>query len=181
MALGNYIILRASGGGSIKRLLVNGLALIGAVTVVGLLTGAVIRQLAGHHHVVVTGADNRPLSNVPVFLYRGSMAIERYVSDSTGALEFPLVTREFQRAVWLICAPGAIPMVGTREQSQAGPTTYGYTPLADSTWGWYRSSGWRGPIPRECPRRTDSLGWRHPVSSGKSKDAITYSEPIWSR
>ncbi len=164
-----------------KRLLVTGLALIGALTVIGLLTGAVVRQLAGGNHVVVTGANNRPLPNVPIFLDRGSMAIERYVSDSTGALKFPLSRQEFQRAVWLICAPGAIPMVGTREGSQAGPTTYGHTPLADSTWGWYRANGWRGPIPRECPHGTDSLGWRYPASSGRSKDAITYSEPVWSR
>lgn len=164
-----------------RRFLVTGLALIGALTVMGWLTGAMVQQLAGRHHVVVNGADHRPLPNVPTFLDRGSTAIERYVSDSTGALEFPLSTQELRRAVWLICAPGAMPMVGTRGESQAGPTTYEYTPLADSTWGWYRANGWRGPIPRECPRGTDSLGWRYPPSSGKSKYAITYSEPVWSR
>jgi hypothetical protein len=164
-----------------KRLLVNGLALIGALTVTALLAGAALRQLTGPNHVVVTGADSRPLPSVPVFLDRGSMAIERYVSDSNGAVEFPLRAQELERSVWLICAPGGIPMVGRRERSQAGPTTYGYTPLPDSTWGWYRANGWRGPIPRECPRGTDSLGWRYPPSSGKSKDAITYSEPIWPR
>jgi len=71
-------------------------------------------------------------------------------------------------------------MVGMRRLAQAGPTTYGYTPLQDSTWVSYRANGWRGPIPRECPRGTDSVGWRYPASSGKPKDAITYTEPHWS-
>ena len=164
-----------------KRLLVRMLALIGAITIVGLLSGAVVRRLVGNGHVVVTGPENQPLPNVPIFLDRGSTAIERYVSDSAGALEFPLSTVELQRAVWLICAPGAIPMVGSRDPSQAGPTTYGYTRLVDATWGWYRTNGWRGPIPRECPHGTDSLGWRYPASSGKSRESISFSEPIWPR
>jgi hypothetical protein len=164
-----------------KRLFVNGLAVIGALTVLGLLSGVVVRIVAGDGHVVVTGPDERPLPNVPIFLDRGSMAIERYVSDSAGALEFPLTARELQRAVWLICAPGAIPMVGMREPRQAGPTTYGYARQSVSTQVWYRAHGWRGPIPRECPPVTDSIGWRYPASSGKHKDAMTYTEPIWPR
>ena len=164
-----------------KRMIVNGLALIGALTLVGLLSGALIRGLVGHDHVVVMGPDDRPMPNVPVFLDRGSAAIERYVSDSSGALRFPMSADELQQAVWLICAPGGIPMVGRRDPSQAGPTSYGYTRLPDTSWGWYRASGWRGPIPRECPRGTDSIGWRYPASSGKSKDAITFTEPVWPR
>lgn len=165
----------------VKRLLVNGLAVIGALTVASLLTGAVIRQLVGRSHAVVTGPDQRPLPDVPIFLDRGGAEIERYVSDSAGAVEFPLSTSELQRAMWLICAPGAIPMVGRRDPSQAGPTTYGYTPLAGSTWGWYRAHGWRGPIPRECPRGTDSMGWRFRPAGGTARDAFSFSEPLWSR
>jgi hypothetical protein len=164
-----------------KRILVNALAVIGAFTVVGMLLRVIITAAAGRDHVVVTGPDDKPLAHVPVFLDRGSMAIERFETDSSGRLRFDLSGRELEHAAWLICAPGAIPMVGMREDAQAGPTTYGYTRLSDSTYGWYRARGWRGPIPRECPQGTDSLGWRYPAWSGKAKDAITYTEPVWTR
>ena len=163
-----------------KRLIINLLAVIGTLAVVGTLTGAALRALAGPDHVIVLGAKGKPLPNAPVFLDRGSMAIERYVTDSAGRLRFELTTGELRRATWLVCAPGAIPMVGTRDDDQAGPTTYSFTALHDSSWGWYRANGWRGPIPRECPRGTDSLGWRYPASSGKPKEAITFTEPTWS-
>ncbi len=88
---------------------------------------------AGRAHVVVHDREDQPFVNVPVFLDRGTMAIERYTTDSAGTVQFPLQGHEVQRAVWLICAHGAIPMVGMRRLLQAGPTTYGYTPLQDST------------------------------------------------
>jgi hypothetical protein len=162
-----------------RRLLMNVLALIGGLTVVAALARAGLEFAVSSSHVIVTDRNSKPLANVPVFLDRGTMAIERYTTDSTGALKFPIQGEEVQHAVWLICAPGAIPMVGMRDVVQSGPTTYGYTPLQDSTWGWYRANGWRGPIPRECPRGVDSIGWRYPASSGKPRDAITFTEPKW--
>ncbi|MDQ3515338.1 MAG: hypothetical protein M3403_00990 [Gemmatimonadota bacterium] len=116
-----------------RRLLMNVLAVIGALTVVTLLAGAVLRLASGRAHVVVHDREDQPFVNVPVFLDRGTMAIERYTTDSAGTVQFPLQGHEVQRAVWLICAHGAIPMVGMRRLAQAGPTTYGYTPLQDST------------------------------------------------
>jgi len=118
-----------------KRLIINLLAVIGTLAVVGTLTGAALRALAGPDHVIVLGAKGKPLPNAPVFLDRGSMAIERYVTDSAGRLRFELTTGELRRATWLVCAPGAIPMVGTRDDDQAGPTTYSFTALHDSSWG----------------------------------------------
>ena len=164
-----------------KRILVNGLPVIGAFAVVGMLLGVIIQTAVGHDQVVVTGPDDQPLAHVPVFLDRGSMAIERFETDVAGRLRFDLSGRELARATWLICAPGAIPMVGMRDGVQAGPTTYGYTRLSDSTYGWYRAQGWRGPIPRECPAGTDRLGWRYPAWSGKPKEAISFTEPVWTR
>ena len=168
------------GVSTMRRFAVNALATVGALTIVGLLTGLVARAMAGSEIGVVTGPDRKPLPRVPVFLDRGTSAIERYVTDGRGEFTFPLEARELRRAVWLICVRGAIPMVGRRD-GLAGPTRYLYTPLADSTWGFYRANGWRGPIPRECPRGTDTIGWRYPASAGMPKDAVTATEPVWPR
>lgn len=162
-----------------RRVIIYVLAAVGMFTLVSAVVGLGMRQLAGRATGVVLGLDERPLAQVPVFLDRGSVAIERFVTDSDGAFTLALAPGETRSAVWLICAPGAIPMVGRRGEHQYGPTTYGYTQRRDSTWGSYRANGWRGPIPRECPRGTDTLGWRYPPTAGKSKDAITTAEPDW--
>ncbi len=164
-----------------RRPIVNALALIGALTLLTAVTGFVIRRLAGEGTGIVLGPDDKPLAHVSVFLDRGGSAIERYVTDTAGAYSLPLTRTELRRAVWLICAPGGIPMVGQRGENQAGPATYGFTHLPDSTWHFYRSSGWRGPIPRECPRGTDTVGWRYPASAGKPESAFTATEPDWSK
>lgn len=162
-----------------KRLVINALAVIGGLTLLGAASGFVIRRVANKTTGIVLGPDDKPLSRVPVFLDRGGWAIERYVTDDAGAFALPIESREVRRAIWLICAPGGIPMVGDRDEGQIGATTYGYTRLADSTWGFYRARGWRGPIPRECPTGTDTVGWRYPSSAGKPKDAFTTTEPEW--
>jgi hypothetical protein len=164
-----------------RRLPITALAVVGTIVLLGLGARLVISWIAGSGFGIVEGSNRKPLAHVPVFLDRGGSAIERYVTDNAGAFTFPLEPREIQHAVWLICAPGTIPMVGSREPDQAGPTTYGVTPMADSTWGSYRASGWRGPIPRECPTGTDTIGWRYPPSAGKGKGAFTTIEPEWPR
>lgn len=162
-----------------RRFLVNGLAVVGVLTLFGIATSFVIRNVAGDGTGIVLGADQKPLAAVPVFLDRGGMAIERVVTDSAGRFQFQLEPREWRRAVWLICAPGAIPMIGSRDDGEAGPTSYGYTALTGSTFNWYRANGWRGPIPRACPNGTDSLGRRYPSSAGLPRDAISPVEPQW--
>jgi len=163
-----------------RRVLVTALAVIGALTLVNIAIGLAIRQVAGKSTGIVNGSDRKPLPRVPVFLDRGGSAIERFVTDSAGAFTFPLTRHEFRSAVWLICPPGGIPMVDRRDETQAGPTTYEYTRLPDSTWG-FRAEGWRGPIPRECPKGTDTIGWRYPASAVKSKGVFTATEPEWSK
>lgn len=162
-----------------RRLIVNCLAIVGALVCVAVISGFVLKLAVGGDHVVVQDTGGSPLTKVPVFLDRGSSAIERYVTDAKGSIRFPLSDPELARAVWLLCAPGAIPMVGRRDLETAGPITYSVTALGDSTWGWYRANGWRGPIPRECPRGTDSMGWRPPPSAGQSKYAFSATEPVW--
>jgi hypothetical protein len=88
--------------------------------------------------------------------------------------------------VWLICVPGAVPIVGKPERDEftrVGTTlhSYDYSPGQDSVWRFYRASGWSGPIPRECPRGVDSVGWRYPASSGQQWGAYTTVEPDWTR
>ena len=163
-----------------RRVLINILAVIGALNVLGAMTAFAYRRLSdGGAAGVVLGPDERPLAAVPVFLDRGSSAIERFVTDAEGRFRLPLEERELRRATLLICAPGGIPMVDRRDPSQVGPTHYGYSALGDSTWGFYRASGWRGPVPRECPAGTDSMGWRYPASAGKHPAAFTTQEPDW--
>jgi hypothetical protein len=164
-----------------RRLLINTLAVIGAITLLGAVAGFVIDRIARPTTGIVLGSDDKPLAHVPVFLDRGGVAIERFVTDSAGVFALPLEPREIRRALWLICAPGAIPMVGDRDERQVGPTTYQYGRLSDSTWNAYRAFGWRGPIPRECPKGTDSVGWRYPPSAGKAKYDFTTTEPEWPR
>ena len=161
------------------RFITNALAVIGALVVSSAGFSVVMRQVLGKSTGIVRGPDDKPLARVPVFLDRGSSAIARYVTDSAGEFTLPLEHHELSRATWLICAPNGIPMVGSRDENQIGPTTYGYAKLNDSTWDAYRAFGWRGPIPRECPRGTDAMGWRYPPSAGKGKYAITMTEPEW--
>jgi hypothetical protein len=164
-----------------RRILINTLAVIGALTVLGAVTGFIIRRVANTATGIVLGPDRKPLARVPVFLDRGSLAIERYLTDDRGAFAFHLEPHEIRRSMWLICAPHGIPSVDSRGDGQIGPTTYFYTRWADNTWGFYRATGWRGPIPRECPSGTDTVGWRYPPSAGKLKDAFTTTEPEWPR
>lgn len=163
-----------------RRTIVHALAALGAL---GLLFGVLgfVSPFLGWTDatIVVVGEDDESVAGVPVFLDRGHLAIERYTTDAEGRLRLPLERDEYRRAVWLICSPGAIPMIGDRGPGQYGPTTYGVSPLRDSTLVLYRARGWRGPIPRECPQATDTMGWRYPPSAGMNPHAFTTTEPVW--
>ena len=63
----------------------------------------------------VRDPNGRALAGMSVFLDRGTNLVERYETDSAGSFRLPLFAREPHRAVWLVCAPGAIPMVGKPE------------------------------------------------------------------
>ena len=134
----------------------------------------------------IRGADERALVGVSVFLDRGDNLIERYETDSAGGFKFPLWVRTPHRATWLICPAGANPIIGIPEYdefSRVGHTlhTYQATDSRDSVYGFYRQSGWSGPIPRECPPSRDVQGWRYPASAGKDWGAYSESEPDWRR
>lgn len=162
-----------------RRYVINALAILGGWVVFTLLEKLVLQRTLGSALAIVQDSTNTPLAGVPVFLDRGNGAIERYLTDSTGVVPFSLEPAEYQRALWLICARGTIPMVGSRGPDLIGPAWYGVGAMRDSTFGFYRAKGWRGPIPRECPRGTDSVGWRYPPSAGKGPYAFTTTEPEW--
>ncbi|MCR4341235.1 MAG: hypothetical protein NUW01_15265 [Gemmatimonadaceae bacterium] len=173
-------------GARLKAFTFRALAVIGALTLLLWGGGAAARYLTRSGPMgVVRGEGEVPVAGLPVFLDRGGSAIERYVTDSAGRFFLPLEEREFRRAVWLICAPGQIPMVGSRSPGLIGPSTYGLTPYPEGPegkgWSFYRGFGWRGPIPRECPPGRDSMGWRYPASAGKDPNAFTLVEPEWDR
>jgi hypothetical protein len=165
----------------------NVLALIGAAFLLVSSAGWVARRAAPEAIVgYVRETDGRRIRGLSVFLDRGTNLVERYVTDSAGMFTLPLFAHEPHRAVWLICVPGALPIVGrpARDEFTRGGTTvhsYDYTPALDSVWRAYRTSGWSGPIPRECPRGVDSAGWRYPASTGKHWGTYTTVEPDWAR
>ena len=165
----------------IRLFIVGALAVVGALGLIGSLVRFTMVKLDALPANVVIGPDGKPMAGVPVFLDRGGDGIERYVTDSAGAFSFALSDAENHYAVWLICARGGMPMVIRRNEDSRESYVYHYTKTSDSTFNSYKAFGWRGPIPRECPKATDSMGWRYPASAGKPKDAITFTEPDWSK
>lgn len=166
----------------IPRGVVNVLAVVGGLTLLSSAAGFVLSRYAdGTGTGVVLGPGNKPLAGAPVFLDRGSSAIERYVTDAQGRFALPVEKHEWPRAQWLICAPGGIPMVDQVGGTgiKLGPTTYGFTPQKPGEGAFIRSYGWHGPVPRECPRASDSTGWRYPASAGKHPSAFSLLEPDW--
>lgn len=159
--------------------------LLAAVGTLSLLVGVIGWVWKPSGYVMVHGnvvdAREHPLPRLSIYLDRGTNLIERYESDSAGRFELPLFPREPYRATWLICAPGAIPMVGKPDVANMGNAyfTYQATALPDSVWRFYRSSGWSGPIPRECPLGVGEAGWRYPASAGKDWGAVSATEPDW--
>lgn len=169
-----------------KHHAINLLAIIGAAAIAVTAGGwATHRSLAVVMvHGRATTYDHRPVVGAAVFLDRGANTIERYTTDSLGQFHLPLFPREPHRATWLICAPGLQEFVGKPELDHVTNLpfyTYELSPRQVSTHGWYRASGWKGPIPRECPQITDTMVWRYPASAGKGYGASTLDEPDWKR
>src|SRR5258706_6523899 len=95
-----------------RRSLINLLAIVGSLALVGSLAGFVLHHYAGASASgIVLGPDNKPAVGAPVFLDRGTGAIERYLTDSQGRFSLPVEGRDLRRAKWLICVPGGVPMV----------------------------------------------------------------------
>lgn len=130
--------------------MVRTLAGIGGMTLLGQLLFLVMHPFFDSAIGTVEGPGGGPAVGAPVFLDRGHGTIERYVTDSAGRFTFALETHEIRWAQWLLCVPGGIPMVGSRDFQQLGPTHYGYTAQEPGRPAEVRAFGWRGPIPREC-------------------------------
>ena len=166
-----------------RRFLIGVLAVVGGLTILGSVVGFVLHRYVGDGSTtgLVLGPDGNAAVGAPVFLDRGTSAIERFVTDSQGRFSLPLEEREIRRAKWLICVPGGIPMVRHADGDgfQIGPSTHGFTPHTAGSPVFIRSYGWLGPVPRECPRPTDSAGWRFPPGTGHRPDAFTITEPDW--
>jgi hypothetical protein len=170
-------------GYALNRMLVSGglglgLALTGALSVFGSLAQFVIARVGEHTAVIeVEGPGGGPAVGAPVFLDRGDAIIERYITDSTGHLHLPLQRREYSGARYLICVPGGIPMVGRRDETQVGVSTYQYTASNPRAPWNLHAYGWRGPTPRECPATDPKFYWRPPNGE---KWAVVSEEPNWS-
>jgi hypothetical protein len=168
-----------------RRNLINALAVIGAITVLGSLAGFVLRRYAdGTAKGIVLGQDHKPLVGAPVFLDRGRGAIERYETDSQGRFTLPVQGEELHRAKWLICVPGGIPLVdytGDPYDIKIGPTTYSFTRHPTGKPAFICVYGWLGPVPHECPPALDSVVWRYPPAAGKDPGAGSYTEPDWNQ
>ena len=163
------------------RRIVNLLAVVGALSLLGIIGGLMPRWAHDGATGIVLGPTRGPAGQIPVFLDRGNGFIERFVTDSQGRFTLPLSFEEQVRAVWLICAPGGIPVVGRRRRHQIGPTTHGYTPLpVGADWN-VRARGWGGPIPGECAGVDSVYRWRYPTESGKPPYAATREEPDWAK
>ena len=161
-----------------KRIVVNCLAFIGALALYNVGVGQLIRWSYDGATGVVMGPDDRPAANVPVFLDARNGYIERFLTDSAGRFTLPVEYENVERAVWMICVPGGIPMVGRRSRNLIGPTTYGYTALPPGELWSARNRGWSGPIPRGCAADS-TYRWRLPPGVGNHPYASTRVEPDW--
>jgi hypothetical protein len=162
-----------------RRALINVLAVIGGLAVLASTFDFVVRR-TGYDDVtgVVRGPGANHVAGIPVFLDRGQGDIQRFVTDAEGRFHLPVERREIRRAMWLICVPGGVPMVGHREDNQIGPTTYEFTRQPAGQLGHVRPYGWAGPIPRECAADSTWI-WRYPQGSGRSPGEASYTEPDW--
>jgi hypothetical protein len=121
----------------------------------------------------------RPPSAYP-FLDRG-FVIERYLSDIAGHFRLPLARHERSHAVWLICAPASLPMVGLDRGAIRSHVTYGLNrrDVRPGDRVDVRSFGWSAPIPRECTIADTTTRWRGPVDSANASVPMTPFEPAW--
>ena len=158
-----------------RRFVINSLAVVGALTVLGGLAGFVARTVQRDVFGTVVNANGQPLSDVAVFVDRGHATIEHFVTDAHGQIRLPLPDRDLLSAVWLICVPGAVPIIDRQDPHERRSVTYSFSRLSGSTYDVYRAEGWRGPIPRECPAsKEEPYLWAYP-----GVGTVYYTEPIW--
>lgn len=124
-----------------KRIVVNLLAFIGALALSHVGVGQLTRWSYDGATGIVMGPGDQPAADVPVFLDPRNGFIERFLTDSAGRFTLPVDYENVERAVWMICVPGGVPMVGRRSRNSIGPTRYGYTALPPGELWPVRSRG----------------------------------------
>jgi hypothetical protein len=158
-----------------RRFAINALAAIGALTLLGVLAGFITRAVRQDVFGTVLDANQRPFANAPVFLDRGHRTLEYFVTDSRGRVRLPLSDRALPSAVWLICVPGAVPIIDHQDPHDRTAVTYQFSRLSLPTYSEYRAWGWRGPIPRECPAsEREPYLWVYP-----GVGTVYEQEPEW--
>ena len=163
----------------VRRMTVQFLALYGAWVVTGQALNAFMRWRYPGANGSVVRSDGSPIRGVGVFLDRGSGSLERYETDSLGRFHLPISELERRHAQWLMCAPGMSPIIGNERELQLGSTRYGSGTFVADFPQSIRSSGWRGPYPRECPGTPDETTWRLPRWMHRSRSAVSLVEPQW--
>lgn len=161
-----------------RRTVVNVLAVVGALTLLGAIAAFVPKWAYSGATGIVMGPGDAPAVGAPVFLDRGDGVIERFLTDSSGRFTLPVEYDEVERTTFLICVPGGIPHVGTRGRHAIGAARFAYTPQAsDRPWP-ARRFGWSGPIPRGC-NADSAYYWRLPPAAGAEPMAVSVIEPEW--
>ena len=129
---------------------------------------------------IVLAENGQGMRDVPVFIDGGRGQIERVLTDSTGHFLVGLQPDEMQHGVYVVCPAGGAPMVGYADVNSLGPVTYHYTPMPPRFPTAMRASGWRGPIPRECPVAMDSAyTWKAPQWMHLDPHIGLPQEPNW--
>lgn len=156
------------------------LAIVGALTLLSIGATSLADRFGDAAATgTVENEDGTPAVHVPVFLDRG--IIERYITDSAGNFRLPLSRHTLRPAVWLICAPKALPMVGHDRPGIWGGTTYTLNSrdVNPGTKVTVRGFGWSAPIPRECTLADSTTYWRGPVDSANAPVPVLKAEPDW--
>lgn len=133
--------------------------IVAGVAVLGLMGASRMAITAATHQPPETGAaglvigpTNVPAVGAPVFVDRGSGAIERLTTDTAGVFRVPRRVFAHERPVLMICVPGAVPFLARVDEDFTAPEPYpvmALPPNANVEPG-IRSGGWTRAIPREC-------------------------------
>ena len=84
-----------------------------------------------------------------------------------------------------MCTPG-FQALGGRDDAvdgvSIGAWEYGLPRDTGGVSEFVRWQGWRGPMPRECPQRVDSINWYlSPRKAGVDGRRVSHTEPDWSQ
>lgn len=132
--------------------------------------------------IVALDTNETPVPSATVFVDIGGPALERIVADSTGTAKLFITRQDFRHAIWLICAPGFVPGVGKSIIDDSPGAIHHLVRESINSQPSVRSSGWHGPMPRECPQFVDSVGWfTSPAKKDSSWRELVRQEPDWAR